>query len=190
MVLDLPAGNIVRRDLIKIDEDRSVYDATRMIVENNRGSVVVTRINESIGILTERDIMTKVVAKSLDPKSIKVKAVMTSPPVTIDKDRPLREAIDVMNKKKVRRMLVTENGKIIGIFTLRDIVRHMRTCTYCGEKIRSILQSEEEPEPYVECECGSRYHRKCVETVANCVNCGKTLVTSVVYPEPSETFSG
>jgi CBS domain-containing protein len=189
MVLDLPAGDIARRDLIKIDEGNSVYDAAKMMVENNRGSVVVTRRSESVGILTERDIMKKVVAKSLDPKSIKVKDVMTSPPVTIDKDRPLREAIDVMNRKKVRRMLVTENSKIIGIFTLRDIIRHMRTCMYCGREVRSILEGEE-PEPYVECECGSRYHKDCVKTVANCVNCGKTLVTSVVYPEPSETFSG
>ena len=189
MVLDLPAGNIARRDLIKIDEDKSVYDAAKMIVDNNRGSVVVTRGSESVGILTERDVMKKVVAKSLDPKSIKVKNVMTSPPVTIDKDRPLREAIELMNRKKVRRMLVTENGKIIGIFTLRDIIRNMRTCMYCGKEIRSILEGEE-PEPYIECECSSRYHRDCVKTVANCVNCGKTLVTNIVYPEPSETFSG
>jgi CBS domain-containing protein len=189
MVLDLPAGNIARRDLIKIDEGKSVYDAAKMIVENNRGSVVVTRGSESVGILTERDVMKKVVAKSLDPKSVKVKDVMTSPPVTIDKDRPLREAIEVMNRKKVRRMLVTENGKIVGIFTLRDIAKHRRVCAYCSREIRSILEGEK-PEPYVMCECDSRYHRDCVKTVANCVNCGKNLVTSVVYPEPSETFSG
>ncbi len=189
MVLDLPAGDIARRDLIKIDEGKSVYDAAKMIVANDRGSIVVTRGSESIGILTERDVMKKVVAKSLDPKSTKVKDVMTSPPVTIDKGRPLREAIEVMNRKRVRRMLVTENGKIIGIFTLRDIIRHLRTCMYCGREIKSILESKE-PEPYIECECGSRYHKNCFETVVNCVNCGKTLVTSVVYPEPSETFSG
>jgi len=189
MVLDLPAGNIARRNLIKIGEDKSVYEAVRMIVENNRGSVVVTRGGESVGILTERDVMKKVVAKSLDPKSIKVKDVMTSPPVTIDKDRPLREAIEVMNRKRVRRMLVTENGKIVGIFTLRDVAKYRRICAYCGREIRSILEGEE-PEPYIMCSCDSRYHRNCVETVANCVNCGKTLVTSVVYPEPSETFSG
>jgi len=189
MVLDVPAGNIARRNLIKVDEDKSAYDAVKMMVEKNRGSVVVTRGGESIGILTERDVIRKVVVKSMDPKSVKVKDVMTSPPVTIDKDRPLREAIDVMNRKKVRRMLVTENGKIVGIFSLRDVAKHRRVCAYCSREIRSILEGEE-PEPYVECECDSRYHRNCVETVANCVNCGKTLVTKVVYPEPSETFSG
>ena len=189
MALDLPSGNIARRELIRIDEGKSVYEAAKMIVENNRGSVVVTRGGESVGILTERDVMKKVIAESLDPKSVKVKEVMTSPPVTIDKDRTLREAVELMNRKKVRRMLVTERGEIVGIFTLRDIVRHMRACAYCGKEIRSILDSSD-PEPYLECQCGSRYHRDCVRTVVNCVNCGRTLVTNVVYPEPSETFGG
>lgn len=159
------------------------------MVKENRGSVTVTKAGERVGILTERDLLRKVVAKGLDPHLTKVRDVMTSPPVTIDQGRPLREAIDLMNRKGVRRMLVTENGKIVGIFTLRDIIKHNRICAYCGKEIRSILDGQE-PEQYMECECGSRYHKKCSETVVNCVNCSKTLVTHVVYPEPSETFSG
>jgi CBS domain-containing protein/DNA-directed RNA polymerase subunit RPC12/RpoP len=188
MVLDLPAGRIAR-PIITIDENASVFEAAKSIVDNNRGSIIVTKGGKSIGILTERDIMKKVVAKSLNPASTKVKDVMTSSPVTIEKERPLREAIDLMNRKGLRRMLVTENGKIMGIFTLRDIVRNMRVCTYCGKEIRSILETSE-PEPYIECQCGSRYHKWCAEKVVNCINCSRTLVTNVVYPEPSETFGG
>jgi len=159
------------------------------MVANDRGSVVVTRKGETVGILTERDVLKRVVARSLHSDSVKVKDVMSQSPVTIDKERPLREAVDLMNRKGVRRMLVTEKGKIVGIFTLRDIVKHTRVCTYCGKEIRSMLDSAE-PEVYVECECGSRYHKKCMETVVNCVSCSRTLVSSVVYPEPSETFGG
>lgn len=188
MVLDLPAATIMR-PIITIDEDASIFEAAKEIVENNRGSVVVTRRGESVGILTERDIMKRVVAKSLDPAGTKVKDVMTPAPLAIEKDRPLREAIDLMNRKGMRRMLVADKGKIVGIFTLRDIVRHTRMCMHCGKEIKSVLDSTE-PEAYVECECGSRYHRKCSETVVNCVSCSRTLVANVVYPEPSETFSG
>jgi CBS domain-containing protein len=188
MVLDIPAGSIARA-IITIDENASVLEASRSIVSKNRGSIVVTRKGESVGILTERDIMTRVVAKSLNPATTKVKEVMTSSPLTIEKDRPLREAIDLMNRKSMRRMLVTEKGKIVGVFTLRDIVKHTRMCLYCGKVIGSILDSTG-PEAYVECECGSRYHKKCSETVVNCVDCSRTLVTNVVYPEPSETFGG
>lgn len=188
MVLDVPAGSIAR-PIITIDENATVLEASKSIVKNNRGSIVVTKKGQSVGILTERDIMKRVVAKSLNPASTKVKDVMTTNPLTIDKSKSLREAIDLMNRKGLRRMLVTDNGRITGVFTLRDIVKHTRMCMYCGKEIRSVLDSAE-PEAYVECECGARYHKKCCETVVNCVSCSRTLVANVIYPEPSETFSG
>ena len=188
MVLDLPAGRIAR-SIITIDENRSVIEASRIIADTNRGSIVVTRGAETVGILTERDVLRKVVAKSLDPSSTKVKDVMTSELVTIDKDRPLREAIDLMNRKGIKRMLVTDGGNVVGIFTLRDIVKHTRICLYCGKEIKSILDTAE-PDAYIECQCGSRYHRHCAETIVNCSSCSRSLVTSVIYPEPSETLSG
>lgn len=188
MVLDLPAGRIAR-PIITIDEDGTVFEAAKAMIDNNRGSIVVTRGEKTTGILTERDIMKRVVAKSLNPGSTKVKEVMTSSLITFDKDKPLREAIDLMNRNSLRRMLVTENGKVVGIFTLRDIVRHTRVCMHCGKEINSILESPE-PDPYIECQCGSRYHKKCAETVVYCVTCSRTLVTNVIYPEPSETTGG
>jgi len=188
MALDLPVGRIAR-PIITIDENASVVDASKAMVESGRGSVVVTRADETVGILTERDVMKRVVANSLDPGSTKVRDAMTAAPVTIERDRPLREAIDLMNRRGVRRMLVTEKGKIVGVFTLRDIVKHTSMCLYCGKEIKSILETTE-PEAYIECECGSRYHKKCADTVVHCASCSRTLVTNVIYPERSETFSG
>lgn len=189
VVLDVPAGTIARRELITVDEGGSVLEAARLMVQNSRGSVLATRSGEPVGILTERDILKKVVSMSLDTTTTKVKDVMSSPPITVDYNMPLREAIDLMVRKGLRRMLVTQNGRIVGIFTMRDILKHTRTCLYCGKEIMSFLESKT-PDPFVECECGSRYHTKCAETVVNCVSCGRTIVTNVVYPEPSETFSG
>jgi len=188
MALDLPAGKIAR-PIITIDEKATVVDAAKKMVKNARGSIVITRKGATVGLLTERDVLRRVVAKSLSPRSVRVKDVMTKAPVTIDKNRPLREAIDLMNRKSVRRMLVTERGKMVGVFTLRDIVRYMRVCVQCGKEIKSILETPA-PDLFIECECGSRYHKSCAETVVNCVTCAKTLVTNVVYPEPSETFAG
>jgi signal-transduction protein with cAMP-binding, CBS, and nucleotidyltransferase domain len=188
MALDLPAGRIAR-PIITIDENASIIDASKAMVDKNRGSVVVTSKGEAVGILTERDVMKRVVAKSLDPASVKAKDVMTKSPLTIDKDKPLREAVDLMNRKGLRRMLVTEQGKIIGIFTLRDIVKHTRMCVYCGKEIKSIMETAE-PDAFVECECGSRYHKNCAETVVNCVSCSRTIVSNVINAEPSDTFGG
>lgn len=189
MVLDFTVGSVAKRDLVTIDENSSVLDAAKLMAQRGLGSVVVTRGEERIGILTERDMLKKVVAASLDARSTKVKQVMTSPPVTIEHDRTLREAIDLMNRKRIRRMLVTENGKIVGVFTQRDILAYTRICLNCGKEIKSVLDGAE-PEAYMECTCGSRYHKRCAETVVNCVSCSRALVFDVVYPEPSETFSG
>jgi len=188
MTLDLPTGKIAR-PIITIDERATVVDASKKMEKNDRGSVVVTKRGATVGFLTERDVLRRVVAKSLSPRSVKVKDVMTKDPVTIDKGRPLREAIDLMNRKGVRRMLVTDKEKIVGVFTVRDIVRYMRICVQCGKEIRSILENST-PDLFIECECGSRYHKSCAETVVHCVTCSRTLVTNVVYPEPSETFAG
>jgi signal-transduction protein with cAMP-binding, CBS, and nucleotidyltransferase domain len=76
MVLDLAAGKIAR-PIIMIDENATVVDASKKMADDNRGSVVVTRQGETVGILTERDVMRRVVAKSMDPSSTKVKDVMT-----------------------------------------------------------------------------------------------------------------
>jgi signal-transduction protein with cAMP-binding, CBS, and nucleotidyltransferase domain len=188
MVLDLPAARIAR-PIITIDVNASVVDASKKMAETDRGSIVITSGGETVGLLTERDILKRVVAKSMTPSTTKVKDVMTSSPVAIEKDRPLREAIDLLNRKGVRRMLLTDHGKIVGIFTLRDVVKHTRMCLYCGKEIKGYLDSVE-PEAYVECECGSRYHKQCSETVVHCVSCSKTLVANIIYPERSETFAG
>ncbi len=111
MTLDVTTGAIAKRDLTTIDEKRSVLDASRLMVERGLGSVMVTRNDERVGILTERDVLKKVVARSLNASSTKIRDVMSSPPITIEHDRPLREAIDQMNRKGVRRMLVTERGR-------------------------------------------------------------------------------
>jgi len=188
MALDLPARKIAR-PIITIDEQSTVVDACKKMAKNNRGSIVVTKKGATVGFLTERDVLRRVVAKSLSPRSVKVKDVMSKAPVSVDKDKPLREAIDLLNRKGVRRMLLTDRGKIVGVFTLRDIVRYMRICVQCGKEIKSILETNT-PDLFIECECGSRYHKACAETVVHCVTCGKTLVSNVVYPEPSETFAG
>lgn len=188
MVLDLPAG-MIARPIITVDENATVLEAAQLMASSNRGSIIAMRGGESVGILTERDVLKKVVAMSFDPGKTKVKDAMTSPLIAVEKDRPLREAIDLMNRRGLRRMLVTENGRVVGIFTLRDIVRHSRVCMYCGKEIKSVLDGTA-PEPYVDCQCGSRYHARCAETVVHCVSCSTTLVRGVTYPEPSETFSG
>jgi CBS domain-containing protein len=190
MILDIKVGSLARHKLVTIEENESVQSAVKVMVDNNIGSLVVTKQRKPVGIVTERDMLKKVLGKGVDSRSAKVRDIMTADPITIDGDRPLADALDLMNRKGIRRMLVTENDEIVGIFTQRDVVALNRLCLQCGKEIKSVIEYGKEAEPYIECQCGSRYHTGCAKTVVHCVDCSRTLVTTVIYPEPSETMGG
>ena len=190
MILDAKVGSITRRELVTVDADSSILSAAKLMTERNLGSLVVTAAGTPTGIVTERDLLKRVMAEARDPRSTRVGDIMTGEPITIDHDRPLSEALDLMNRRKIRRMLVTEEGKIVGIFTLRDVLAINRVCLHCGKEIKSVLEAGSEAEPYIECVCGSRYHVSCAKIAVNCVDCSRTLVTHVIYPEPADTMGG
>ena len=87
------------------------------------GSVLVTIGDRIDGIITETDIVQKLVAANLDPVGTRVEMVMTSPLLTIEADRPVLEANDLMDRKHVRHLGVTEGGKIVGMISVRDLLR-------------------------------------------------------------------
>lgn len=189
-MLDIKVGDIAKRNLITIEEDATVRFAARVMADKNIGSIVVTNNKLPVGIVTERDLVRKILASERDAASTKVREIMTPNPIAIEEDRTLNEAIDLMTRKNIRRMLVTKNGEIFGIFTQRDILGLTRICLYCGKEIRSVIEYGRGADRYIECECGSRYHTKCANSVVHCVDCSRTLVSNVTYPEPSETMSG
>jgi len=190
MVLDVKVGSITRREFVTVDEDASVQSAASLMRDRNVGGLIVTRKDQPVGIVTERDMLRKVLADARDPKSMKVNDIMTSSLVSIEHDQPLGQAIDLMNRKRVRRMLVTENGKLIGIFTQRDILGLNRLCLHCGKEIVSVLESGTAAHAYIQCTCGARYHSDCAHTIVHCVDCSKTLVMNLIYPDPSDTMGG
>jgi len=189
-MLEIRVGEITKRNLITIEEDAPVISAVRLMVDRNIGSVVVVSNKRPVGIVTERDLVKKILGAGRSSESTKVREIMTSNPIVIEQDRPLGEAIDLMSRKRIRRLLVTNRGEIVGIFTQRDILSLNRLCLHCGKEIKSIQEYGQMAEPYTECQCGSRYHVTCANRVVHCADCSRTLVANIVYPEPSETMSG
>jgi CBS domain-containing protein len=120
-MITVTVRDIVQPNIISLDKRKTVKDAAVLMVEHDIGSVVATNSGEPIGIVTERDILKKVTYHSKDPGSVTVEEIMTSPPITIDANASLGDATLVMIEKKIRRLLATDNGKIIGIFTQRDL---------------------------------------------------------------------
>jgi CBS domain-containing protein len=115
--------HIMRKNIISVKNNASVVEATSVIVKNDIGSVVVTKDGKPVGILTERDVLKRCCPGRLCGEGLKVEEVMSTPLITIEADASLGEAALLMSRNKIRRLLVTEKGKIVGIITEKDVLR-------------------------------------------------------------------
>jgi signal-transduction protein with cAMP-binding, CBS, and nucleotidyltransferase domain len=114
---------VMKTNILSVDPNITVYEAANLMKNKNIGNVVVLNDRQPIGILTESDILKKIVAEGLNPNKIKVNKVMSTPLVIINAYKTLEEAMKTMCKCNIRRLPVCEKGQIIGIITQRDISR-------------------------------------------------------------------
>jgi CBS domain-containing protein len=107
---------------VSVDSSASVTKAAASILKGGKGAVVVLEKKKAVGIITERDILDRVITAKRDPSKTSVKEVMSTPLITVESNTSLSKAIEFMNRKGIRRLLVTKKGKVEGIVTQRDIL--------------------------------------------------------------------
>lgn len=113
----------MKTNLAKVEPNTTVLDAAKLMKQRKIGNVIVVEKKHPIGILTESDILKKVVAEGKVAKDVIVKDVMSTPIIIIDPYVTLEEAMKTMGKCNVRRLPVIENDELIGIITQKDISR-------------------------------------------------------------------
>lgn len=120
----IPVKRVMARNLVTVDKHTTVQEVAKLMESKGVGSVLVLdkESGEIAGIVTERDIVRKVVAKGVDGSSYLVKGIMSSPLLTIDSGKTIFEAGDFMDQKKVRHLAVTESGKVVGVISIRDLI--------------------------------------------------------------------
>jgi CBS domain-containing protein len=121
---ELTIGQITRT-IVSIDSKAKARDAARLMVEKRIGSVIANRDGLPFGIVTERDLVEKIVAHAADPSKVTVADIMTAPLATIDVSGSLIDAARKMIEKQVKRLVVTDQDKIIGIISQTDLVQAM-----------------------------------------------------------------
>ncbi|MBI2185267.1 MAG: CBS domain-containing protein [Thaumarchaeota archaeon] len=109
------------KHVITIEPNASAIEAAKIMTKSEVGCLVVTDGNDAVGIVTERDMLTKVTAKGKAPSKVKVSQIMSSPIITIKPDDSIRNAAKLMRDNGIRRLIVTNNGKLRGVITIRDI---------------------------------------------------------------------
>ncbi len=108
---------------ITVDRDVNVRKAAEIMRDNGIGSIFVTRDGKIIGILTDTDLLRRLVAAGLDPNQTTVEQIMSAPIKTIEENKTLLDANDVMAKEHVRHLGVSgQEGKLVGMISVRDLV--------------------------------------------------------------------
>ncbi len=109
--------------VITMNEDAASNLAAAAMDQNDLGCVIViNKSGQSIGIITERDLVVRVLSKNLKPDTVKVKEIMTTPLVNIEPEATISEAARRMNRLDIRRLGVIYKGNLVGIITAKDVL--------------------------------------------------------------------
>ncbi|RCV63913.1 CBS domain-containing protein [Methanophagales archaeon] len=114
--------DVMSSPVITEDEDTSVTIVARDMELSEIGSVVITREDKPVGIVTDRDISIKICAKMGTPGEVTVKGIMTAPLITIGPEAPVEKACELLAENDIRRLPVMENDKLVGIISVRNIL--------------------------------------------------------------------
>jgi len=115
-------NQVMSKNVLSLDKTTSLQEAAEHMKKLNVGCVIVTEDKNPIGIITERDFVTKIAAEGR-PLFTEIKEVMSSPLITIDPEETIWEASELMKEKLIHKLPVKENDEIVGIITTTDIVK-------------------------------------------------------------------
>jgi CBS domain-containing protein len=118
----IPLAVMMNRDIKKISPDAKIRELAQLMRDKKIGSALVAQADDYIGIVSETDLVRKGLAEGLNPEQATVRQVMSSPIITIDIGRTVADANDLMAKRGIRHLPITELGKIVGIISVRDLV--------------------------------------------------------------------
>ena len=113
-------------EVVCVGAGQTVSEAAKVMKKANIGAVIVGSMAKPEGILTERDILMRVVAETLDPASTPVSAVMTKELITVDAAAPLDKVFERLAQGRFRHLPITDGGKVVGIVSLSDLSKVLK----------------------------------------------------------------
>jgi len=121
--MSLNVEDVMVDEVITIEADATVHEAVTIMNKHEIGCLIVILKEKPVGIITERDMLTRVLAKSLDPEKIKVSDIMSAPIIIGKPEMEIEDAVKLMFKTKIKKLPVVRGGKLIGLVTLTDLTR-------------------------------------------------------------------
>jgi CBS domain-containing protein len=163
METSLPVKEIMTRNPITVDINTKISEAASQMFELDVGSIIVMENNNPVGMLTERDMVNKIISKNLIPDSLELKNVITTPLITLDVDEDIQRAIELMLKMHIRRIPIVKDKKLVGMVTESDLVS---MSVEMGNILADLISMHRERTPL---------EREIPEIISRgvCENCGK-----------------
>jgi CBS domain-containing protein len=127
------------RNVITLQSDVSAYDAVKIMNENKIGCLVVLQYGQVAGILTERDLLERVLEKCKNPRETSITEIMTKRVIVGKPDMQLVEAAKLMFEKKVKKLPIVEGNRLVGLVTLTDLAR----MSNFEEKFKQLIETRE-----------------------------------------------
>lgn len=121
----LYARDIVEKDFLSLPANSTVFEAAKTMKEARRGFVVIGSPGEPRGLVTEWDVLAKVVAEGKDPQKVTLEEIMTRDLVSVDVGIGLAEVAQVMSERGVRRLLVKHGDDVVGVITSKTMLARM-----------------------------------------------------------------
>ncbi len=130
-------SDIMSKNIIVSNIKNSIYDIAKMMLENDIGFVPIVDGNKVVGVITDRDIVTKAISNVANT-SKDIKNYITKKIIYLDKSNSIDMCLKLMSKEKVKRIIITDNNKMIGIISLSDILNSRYNETLFLKTLRSI----------------------------------------------------
>jgi CBS domain-containing protein len=119
----LAVRDVMTRTVVTAAPDMSAAEAGKKMVENRVGNVIIVKDGRPVGIVTESDMVAKVISKNVKPNSIKLEQLMTKPLITTKSSDDIHDAVLMMAQKKIRRLPVIDGEELVGIITDADVIQ-------------------------------------------------------------------
>lgn len=124
------------KNVVKVNPDTLVEEAVRIMNANEIGCLIISENGKPVGIITERDLLKRVLEQGRSPRTIKVAEIMSKPVIYGDSQMELEDAARIMFRKKVKKLPITRDGELVGLITLTDLAR----TAHIDQKMMNVIR--------------------------------------------------
>jgi len=117
--------DVMSSPVVSVLPTDSVFEAASRMMSHGVGAVVVESGGKPEGIVTERDLIKRVLMEGKDPKRVACREIMSRPLVTIDPEASILKAVTLMKEKEIRRIVVVKGGRMVGIVTEKELIKNL-----------------------------------------------------------------